>query len=262
MFRLPRKALEKWFDSVTDGWNPIVVRELRRAVRSEELVAVTIIHLVLLAIVHYCWKEILYDISFVATFPTGIILVMLVINLLSIVGSDEMFETVPLSPKEKVDGFLWSHCLISAFFLVQALPFFAIPLAVPFSVPLRLGLLFGCFLFTQIWILIFLSFCVRKTNPIEDCFAQIVGIKFCIFIPFLFTTILLVSRCSSIIATVVFVSIAGLSIGCLAYYLSQYHFARRLKSGRRAYFLNFGIYLLWNIFWGIVAFVVVLCFSG
>ena len=274
MFRLPRKALEKWFDSVTDGWNPIVVRELRRAVRSGLLFAFTVYHFGLLLLGHIVdWNDPTTAI-FWRTLPTvGSMLLM------GFVGGDrclchvdELIGTVPLTPTQHFYGHLGTSCILSAFFLVQALPF----LAFSSSVLLRLGILLGGFAIAQAGTLFCFTFTIRSQTIVEVSTIGLTTSLVCLpMVGLPFATVLFFWHVylsplpqdvltSWLLAAVVSVggTLALLSFAYLAYRLSLYHFANRFKNPWQAVSVNMGIYLLWSCFWSVVAFAVVLRFSG
>ena len=263
MFRPSRKALEKWFDSVTDGWNPIIVRELRRAVRSGEPIAGLGIHLaglvVLQAIVHFGgFKESLFVDIFVRSFPTFIVLLVTSSETLGRIErarrDDELFDIVPLSPRVTVKGYFWSSCLILAFVLTPALPFLAFHSETQFIVPVRLGVLLGCFLVAQVVMLFFFSFSIRTISSLETAISTMIVFVFGIFAPFVAATCLWLTFYSEKPLFLVLIGVATaamFSLGCCAYCLSLHHFTWRLKSGRTASLLNLGVYLLWSAFWGI-----------
>ena len=274
----------KWFDSFTDGWNPIVVRELRRLMRSWILPIATLAHLGLLAAIYIADPQdpILPELFevLVRVYPTGTALlfigVLVLVNAVRVRLKDELLDVTPLTPKQNVHGILGTSCILSAFFLVQALPFLAFPTTVSYSVLIRLGFLFGYFFFTQIALLFALSFFIRTKTIAEVVITFLIviypGFGLILFnFPFVVMVIvwdmylpLLPDAVWTTWPFIIVASIGGvlalLSFTYLAYRLSLYHFANRSKSCWRAMFVNLGFHLLWNSFWAVVAFVVALCF--
>ena len=106
------RRLEKWFDCFSDGWNPIIVRDLRRLRRSLFFTVATIAHLGLLIFLHVADLQDTREPEFFEIvqriFPTYA--VMFVGILLAIGGdvrarlTDEFIDAVPRTPKERLHG--------------------------------------------------------------------------------------------------------------------------------------------------------------
>ena len=289
MFHSFRKPSAKWFDSVTDGWNPIIVRELRRLMRSWIVPIVTFAHLGLLSVIHVVdlkypqfpeFFEIVFRVAptYAAMFLGSI---LILVNAVRVRLKDELLDITPLTPKQNVHGFLGTSCILSTFFLVQALPFLAFPTTFSSLLPIRLGILMGYFFVAQISFLFFLSFFIRAKTTAEAVITFLVVIypgnlgTFVLEGPFFIIMLVwemvlhLPALSEDVLASwpfIVVASIGGvlavLSFTYLAYRSSLHHFANRSKSCWRAMFNNLGFYLLWSSFWAVVVFVVVLCFSG
>ena len=286
MFRPLRQALEKWFDTFSDGWNPIMVRELRRGMRTWILPVITLLHLGLLTVIHVAdlkdpHAEFL-DIV-LRIFPT--IAAMLLVILLTVGNdvrtrmADELLDAVPLTPKERVHGVLGTSCFLSAFFLVQALPFLLFSTSMPYSVLIRLGILLSGFVITQIVVLHFLSFFIRAKTTIE-----VVIVCLAIIYPFQLNTIALEGPFvvmgvlwffilqlpelpDPVLTSWPFIAVASVggvlalaSFAWLNYRLSLYHFGKRSKSCWSALGVNLFWLLVWSSYWAGITFVIASCF--
>ena len=281
MFHSFRKSSAKWFDSLTDDWNPIIVRDLRRMWRCRFILFATLAHLSLLTVSH------VVDLMgphapeiFLRTFPTCAVVLagafLTVERMLRSRLSDELFDTVPLTPEETVHGHVGTSCLLSAFFLVQALPFLAFPSVVPFSVPIRLGLLLVCFIVAQVAVLYALAFFARTKSIAETVIAFFVAVFFgglafqlpMLFMTFFWGGVLGMGPLSyEAVANPLFIAIASafslmalISLGYVVYLLTLYHYFDRSGSFWRTMSVNLSCFAVWSLFWSGVAFEVALLF--
>ena len=286
----PIKPLDHWFDRVSDGWNPITVRDLRRMKRSMFFTIATIAHLGLLIFVHVADLKDPHAPEFLEIvqrmFPTYAALLIVV---LLAIGSDvrarladELFDTVPLTPKEKVHGILGTSCLLSAFFVVQALPFLLFPPIEPYSAMMRLGILLGMFIVTQVITLYFLSFFIRTKTVAEVVITFFIVIylgglvlQFPQF-PLLMFLSGLLTRSNDALMSWPFIAVASLggvlmlssfaylnyrlSLYHLGYQVSQYHFDNRSENCWMATGINLVCHAVWSSSWAVIAFVVVSSF--
>ena len=280
MFPPLQKALENWFDNVSDGWNPVTVRDLRRLRRSLFFTIATIAHLGLLIFIHVADLTPL-DFSeeiIMRVFPTYAAMLIVV---LMVVGSevrarltDELLDAVPLTQKDKVHGILGTSCLLSAFFLVQALPFLAFPAAVPYSVLIRLGILLGMFIATQMLTLYVLPFFIRTKTVAESVIVVFVvmyldvgalGLPFIIVWDDILRLPLLPDAVYTSWSLIVAMSIGGIlalsSFTSMNYRLSLYHFGNPFESCWQTVFVNFLCHAAWSSCWAVIAFFVAFCFS-
>ena len=279
------RRLEKWFDRVSDDWNPITVRDLRRLSRSLFFTVATIVHLGLLTLMHvvaikdpYIPEEVFETVFRVI--PTA--MAMLAVSLLTLRRfvharlADGLFDVVPLTPKEHVHGVLGTSSLLSAFFLVQALPFLAFPsiLPFPYSIPVRLGILVVYFIIAQMASLFLLAFCIRVKTNIEafiTIFATIYLGGLSIEGPFVGMLIIwnevlhLPPLMKPSLPFMVVASLGGIlmvfSFVYLCYRLSLYHFGNRSESCWVATGNNLLYLAVWSSCWAGAAFVVSLCFA-
>lgn len=164
---------ESWFDSISDGWNPITVRELRRLARSRLVPYMTLLHFGLLVPAYFlaldCMNEpvdefdpsiyrvigMLYPTFFVLLFVEAGFLFRLV-YLHCIIREGELFDLVPLRIGEKIEGHLGVSFVLSGFFLAQTLPFMVFPRSSLHTVLIGIGGLFVIFIVAQFATLVFL----------------------------------------------------------------------------------------------------------
>ncbi|MCL2744618.1 MAG: hypothetical protein FWE67_12270 [Planctomycetaceae bacterium] len=284
------RRFEKWFNRISDNWNPVIVRYLRRLRRSGNILLITAVHLLITALIcifSYLSQECIFNpefsdliLPFFPTYTAMFIGGLLVIwnEVRSRIG-DELLDAVPLTPKERVRGVLGTSCILSTFFLIPALPLLVFPIVVQYwfisAFLIRLGILLGCFVITQITVLHIISFFIRaKTTTEGIIIALIVVYPFNLNIlvlelPFLFCLAFflfwdlpesVITRPPFIIAA----SICGaLMLGTfiyLNYRLLLYHFGNRSESCWRAMFVNLAWLAVWSVFWASVTFAAALCF--
>jgi len=267
---------DNWFDRISDGWNPVTVRDLRRLKRSWFFVIATISHVGLLLL--FLHLGLLMDPflseeekTFFSTIPTcaaQLVVVFLVIGSdLRARLTDELFVTVPLPPKEKVHGVLGTSCLVSAFFVVQALPFLLFSPIVPYSALMRLGILLGGFVVTQILVLHLLSFSLRIWTTTEVVIAFLVVVYplnlnlLILEIPFLIMFFSWIALSPPDLPEYVLTNwlfIAGMSSGgvlalatfaWLNYRLALYHCGKRSGSYWRVIGVNLLCLAVWSSCW-------------
>ena len=164
------QCFEKWFDSVSDGWNPITVRDVRRYVRSCFFLVASLVHLAVLASFYLLDTpeqgnpgEII-----VRVLPTYVAMVyvtlLIPVTMTRSHMEDEFFTAVPLTPKQHLHGYLGTSCVLTAFFFVQALPFLAFPTGFPHGRLIQLGFLAGFLIVVQMVTLFILPFFIRVTS--------------------------------------------------------------------------------------------------
>ena len=167
------RHFEKWFDSVSDGWNPILVRELRRLAKSRLVPYMTLLHFCLLTMVYimtfdgrndpeipFSTVGLLFPTVFVMFFVEAGFLCRFVF-LYHFICWDELLDNTPLRVEEKIEGHLCTSCILSAFFLVQVLPFMLFPLPSPYAILAGLVVMFVIFVIAQTTTLIFLYLFLR-----------------------------------------------------------------------------------------------------
>lgn len=279
MFKPLRKALENWFDTVSDGWSPITVRDLRRAWQSWFIAIATLAHLGFLTFFHivdltaHRFSEI-----FLQIFPTC--LIAFFVSFLTIERvlrsrlGDELFDNTPLTPESIVHGHIGTSCVLSTFFLVQAIPFLLFPSMVPYSLPIRLGLLFYIFVAAQVLTLYFLAFFVRTKTPGEVLFTFFIPVclggfitLFPMFIMnFITFTVAVGSPGSGLYGLFLGVTLFSrllmlTSFGVVLYLLAMYHYCDRSTNLWWITLRNLLCFAIWGFFWAFIDFDVFLLFA-
>ncbi len=281
------RRIEKWFDTASDGWNPIVVRDLRRMSRSRVFLIVTFAHLGLLAVIHVAdlkdpaAPDLFEIVSRI--YPT--VAAMLCAGLLSLDQTvrarlkDDSFDLTPLTPQDQVHGCLTTSLFLSAFFFVQALPFLAFPSTIPFGRLIRLGILCGGFVVSPIAVLYPLPFfAITKTMTEAVCmlFAAVylgglvLELPFILVFAFLWDVVLQKRPVPfEVMADWPFITIvsllgviASLSFVYLLYRLSLFQFTNRNGNCWMGLAVNLYFTGLWSCCWAVIGFVVAIAFSG
>jgi hypothetical protein len=255
-----------WLDSWDDRINPIIVRELRRGVRSEcwELFVLFFwfAALILYAFFLICCPD---DVRknngwFFLFVPVIILIVIFLLNLSFLFlfkfkthrTLDELLDAVPLSPRRQLHGY-WATLSIYSFFsccffypfivigqLIEPIPyvFFFMPIA--------------AFLVSQMIILVLLSFSARLKQEWEfnvlSFFSQLLGYLPAIFIyrriSRSYSIFIQWDQGFSFVSLFILLPAVLLIIGYVAYQLALYGFKTWQKPLWKALLLNLAVYLL------------------
>lgn len=274
------RRLFNWIDAQNDRINPIAVRDLRKLKRWYGLETLTLLALLLSVIVYagilIYYKRIDPDATWDA--PNQALAILLVIGSIFLyipcltacfipIGwlnqsqrNDELFELIPLSPKEHVWGYIQSSLILSVYSICLGLPFFvAARMVGPISDVVLLLPILAPFV-ALVGMLFLLSFMIRIKKQWEAV-VIVLGMMYLgalpIQLPVIATMFLwgeifglpeLYSTGGFGLISLLFLFPIGLTIlGLTAYRLSIYHFKYRRRSLWLGVVLNIGVYSLLSL---------------
>ena len=278
-----------WIDSWTDRFNPITVRDLKRLKGWKGLEGFTIFIQtgLIMAVGGMLLLGFHPSFSFPKPTETALMVSGLVVtvtgygifaacftSLNRLVKSrkeDELFELVPLTPKQQVHGYLASSCILSIYFFGMTLPFLMTATLIgPVPWPMHFVPI-GVFLLGQVLLLFGLSFLARTKGTADFilvAFLGYIGIA-PLELPW-FGVITLWNEVFhwptlhwntpiGFVTFFYFLPTAVAILGFVSYRLSILHFALRRKPAYKAAVFNIFVYSLLSTVLAGIYFVVAWC---